>query len=86
MKKLILITMFLMSGICFSQQVDSLAFYRNYYNHHHELSVKTFNEAYQYETLLYYYNICKKKPKQWKYYRSWATRVFEYDFSNKKKN
>ncbi len=36
-----------------------------------------FLELYRYERLLKYYQICKNKPTQWKYYKGWSTRVFE---------
>lgn len=38
---------------------------------------KLFIKVYKYETLLRYYQICKKNPSQWVYYRGWSTRVFE---------
>lgn len=36
-------------------------------------------DLYKYERLLKYYNICKSRPVNWKYYKGWSTRVFEGD-------
>lgn len=76
MKKLILL-LILTSTFAFGQQVDSLAFYRNYYNKKHKENVQLFVKAYKYDRLVKYYTICKRKPKQWKYYKGWSIRVFE---------
>ena len=36
-----------------------------------------FVRLYKYDRLLKYYQICKRKPTQWKYYKGWSIRVFE---------
>lgn len=41
------------------------------------MTKQQFLDLYKYERLLKYYNLCKKKPVNWKYYKGWSTRVFE---------
>ncbi len=36
-----------------------------------------FIQLYKYGRLNKYYQICKKNPTQWKYYKGWSIRVFE---------
>jgi hypothetical protein len=36
-----------------------------------------FIQLYKFGRLNKYYQICKKNPTQWKYYKGWSTRVFE---------
>lgn len=43
-----------------------------------------FIELYKYKRLLKYYNLCKKKPDYWKYYKGWSIRVFELENKNYK--
>lgn len=41
------------------------------------LTEDNFIEIYKYKRLEKYYNICQRRPSQWKYYKGWSTRVFE---------
>ena len=41
------------------------------------MSSDQFVRLYKYDRLLKYYQICKRKPTQWKYYKGWSIRVFE---------
>ena len=41
------------------------------------MTKQQFLDLYKYERLLKYYNICKARPVNWKYYKGWTTRVFE---------
>lgn len=41
------------------------------------MTSEQFLTLYKYERLNKYYQICKKNPTQWKYYKGWSIRVFE---------
>jgi hypothetical protein len=41
------------------------------------LSSEQFINLYKYARLNKYYQICKRNPVQWKYYKGWSIRVFE---------
>ncbi|MEA4981424.1 MAG: hypothetical protein VB066_01775 [Paludibacter sp.] len=43
------------------------------------MTKKQYIDLYKYERLLKYYNICKSRPVNWKYYKGWSIRVFEGD-------
>lgn len=40
------------------------------------MTVEQHNQIDKYLRLRKYFDICQKKPSQWKYYKGWSTRVF----------
>ena len=78
MKKLILILLLLPIGVIAGNPIkcDSVKILRDSINKM-ILNKENFIKAYKYSELYKYYRICKKNPKQWKYYKGWSIRVFE---------
>ena len=86
MKKIVFLIVFSVcfSCVCVSAKVsrgsDSTAYYKALYLKQVSKPVMTsaqFVRLYKYDRLLKYYQICKRKPTQWKYYKGWSIRVFE---------
>ena len=92
MKKIVFLVVFIVSGVfvCVAQVSrgsDSTAYYKQKYvnavatikqlEQRPVMTADQFVRLYNYDRLLKYYTICKRKPTQWKYYKGWSTRVFE---------
>ena len=83
MKKIVLCFVICISCFAFGQKPvkrDSIAILKDSIVRLNQRPVMTeaqFVRLYKYDRLLKYYQICKRKPTQWKYYKGWSIRVFE---------